>query len=417
MVSASLFRSKADESATAVVSTAGCSATATANTLWTRRALLTGAVTGAALLAAGCRSLPQDAASSAATASHWDAKARSLLAIHSAVDVHAHPQRFFLKDTPPLDPSLGPLLSSAMPRSLEGMRSGGVAAAVFSTVSDLRSLTLVPPGALLGSRPLAAGEVYADHRRQIRAFKDLVTNGLVRPVLKPADIDAARRSGTPGGLLAAEGSDFLEGRIDRLAEAHGDGLRLIGLMHYRRNEVGDVQTSPAPDGGLTSFGEQVVREMNRLGMIIDFAHASPAALRRAIEISTAPPLVSHVMIAKQGVVHGRLLAAEDALRVSDAGGLIGAWPAGIGLETFDDYIAEILRLVDLLGIDHVAIGTDMDANYQPVFADYAAFPRIPAALLARGMRPNEVVKIIGGNFVRLFGRICGGRSCSQRRPA
>lgn len=340
-----------------------------------------------------------------------------MLAKHSAVDVHSHPGRFFLNNSPPLDPSLGPLMKSAMPRSLEGMKSGQVAAAVFNTVADLRSLTMVPPGALLGNRPLAPGEAYTDHRRQVQAFRDIVASGAVRAVLTPADIDAARKSGTPGGLLGAEGSDFLDGRLERLAEAHVDGLRLIGLMHYRRNDVGDVQTSPMADGGLTPFGEQVVREMNRLGLIIDLAHSSPVAMRRAIEISTAPPLLSHVMVAKAGVAHGRLLAPEDAKLVSAAGGIIGAWPAGIGLGKFDDYISEIFRLVDLLGIDHVGIGTDMDANYQPVFADYAAFPRIPAALLARGMRSGEVAKIMGGNFLRLFGQTCGGKHCSRHRPA
>ncbi|MCC6172446.1 MAG: membrane dipeptidase, partial [Gammaproteobacteria bacterium] len=186
-------------------------------------------------------------------------------------------------------------------------------------------------------------------------------------------------------------------------------VRLVGLVHYRRNELGDPQTAPADASGLTPFGEQVVRRMNRLGLLIDLAHLSAPALRRAVELSTAPLLVSHVMVQRPGLSNPRSIALEDARRVTAAGGLIGAWPAGIGLGRFDDYIDELLRMVELLGVERIAIGTDMDANFQPVFADYAAFPRIPAALLARGMHGDEVAKVVGGNFMRVFARVCGGR--------
>ncbi|MCC6170945.1 MAG: membrane dipeptidase, partial [Gammaproteobacteria bacterium] len=197
--------------------------------------------------------------------SAWEAQARQLLARHAAVDIHAHPGRFFVKGSPPVDPSLAPLMNTVVPRTLAGMRAGGVAAAVFNTVADLRALSMVPPGALLGQRPLAAGEAYDDHRRQVQAFRDLVATGEVHAVLSAADIERAQRRGVPGGLLGCEGADFLEGRLDRLDEARQDGVRLVGLVHYRRNELGDPQTAPADASGLTPFGEQVVRRMNRLG--------------------------------------------------------------------------------------------------------------------------------------------------------
>lgn len=363
----------------------------------TRRAFLTHAAVSAALLASGCRTIPQD--------TDWEARARVLLSRHSSVDIHSHPGRFFFKGSGPLDPSIAPMMSTVIPRTLAGMKQGQVTAAVFSTVGDLRSLTMIPPGALLGNRPLAAGEAYADHRRQVGVFKDLVAAGDVFQILEPRDVDRARRSGIPGGILGSEGADFLEGRVDRVDEARVDGLRVIGLVHYRRNELGDVQTAPANPSGLTAFGEDVVRRMNKLGLIIDLAHISAPAVRRVVEISTDPVLVSHVMISKPGMDNLRVLSAADAKLVASAGGVIGAWPAGIGLGKFDDYIDEILRLVDVLGVDHVAIGTDMDANFQPVFADYAGFARVPAALLAKGMRAGEVVKVMGGNFMRVFARV------------
>jgi membrane dipeptidase len=88
--------------------------------------------------------------------------------------------------------------------------------------------------------------------------------------------------------------------------------------------------------------------------------------------------------------------------VAGAGGVIGAWPCGFGLETFADYIDAIRRLTDAVGIDHVAIGTDMDANYKPVFRNYGDWALIPAALLARGMHEPEVAKIVGDNLLRVL---------------
>ena len=95
--------------------------------------------------------------------------------------------------------------------------------------------------------------------------------------------------------------------------------------------------------------------------------------------------------------------------VAGAGGIIGSWPSGLGLSSFADYIDAILRLVDVAGIDHTAIGTDMDANFKPVLRSYRDWSLIPAALLARGMREDEVAKIMGGNFMRIFSANLGQR--------
>jgi membrane dipeptidase len=88
--------------------------------------------------------------------------------------------------------------------------------------------------------------------------------------------------------------------------------------------------------------------------------------------------------------------------VTSHGGLVGSVPSGIGQATAGDWIASILRLIDAVGVDHVAIGTDMDANYKPVFADYRDWPVIPAALMARGLSEAETAKVMGGNFLRIF---------------
>jgi membrane dipeptidase len=86
---------------------------------------------------------------------------------------------------------------------------------------------------------------------------------------------------------------------------------------------------------------------------------------------------------------------------------VAAWPAGVVLTTFDEYVDEILRMIDLLGVDHVAIGTDMDANFRPVLASYEQIPDLATALLARGVTEDELGRILGGNVVRLFAGVLG----------
>ena len=155
-------------------------------------------------------------------------------------------------------------------------------------------------------------------------------------------------------------------------------------------------------GGLTVLGKSIVREMNRHGIIIDLAHATFAVTKDVVEVTTKPVMISHSNLATRTVQHARLISVEHAKLVTDAGGIIGAWPAGIGQVTFADYIDSIQRLVDAVGIAHVAVGTDMDANFRPVLRSYRDWALVPAALLARGMSEGEVASVMGGNFLRVF---------------
>ncbi len=142
--------------------------------------------------------------------------------------------------------------------------------------------------------------------------------------------------------------------------------------------------------------------MNRTGIIIDLAHATFEVTRGVLDASGKPVMVSHTNIATPALSHPRLISSEHARLVAAAGGVIGSWPSGVGQTTFSDYIDSIQRLVDTVGMDHVAIGTDMDANFKPVLRSYRDWSLLPAALLARGMRDDEVAKIMGGNFLRVF---------------
>lgn len=87
--------------------------------------------------------------------------------------------------------------------------------------------------------------------------------------------------------------------------------------------------------------------------------------------------------------------------------MIGAWPSGVALTSLGGYADEICRLIDAIGIDHVAIGTDLDANYRPVLTSYSQFPEVAALLDERGLDDDDVDKVLGGNFIRLFAAVEG----------
>jgi len=179
-------------------------------------------------------------------------------------------------------------------------------------------------------------------------------------------------------------------------------VRSITLMHYRRNELGDIITGVRVHGRLTDQGRAVVREMNRLGMLVDVAHASEATAQDAVETSSRPVMASHVHV--HGMArHPRFITADLARTIArKGGGVVGAWPAGIGITDLKGYVDRSLELVDVVGIDHVCLGTDMDANYKPVLDTYANLPYFVAGLAQRGLAEADIAKLIGGNFIRLL---------------
>lgn len=334
-------------------------------------------------------------------------RARDLAAENVWVDVHAHPGRNFLRGMPPEDPLVAFLGGDAMDAMARAIRDGGVGLVAYATVADFRVLGATPEGGLCAARDFEPGEARADHERQLGALETFAGEPGRRVVRTAADLRSARTAGETGVLLTCEGGDFLDGRLDGLDDAYRRGVRSVTIVHYRVNEIGDIQTEPPVHGGLTEFGLDVVAAMNRLGMIIDLAHATFDVTKDVLRHSKDPVLLSHSHLAVAVGAHPRLLSQEHARAVASEGGVIGAWPAGVAATTFDEYVDEIERLIEVVGIDHVAIGTDMDANYKPVLTHYGEFPWIADALLERGASEDDVVRIMGGNFLRLFTQICG----------
>jgi membrane dipeptidase len=321
---------------------------------------------------------------------------------HATVDTHSHPGRFFLKQLTEQTPTTRAFGEPFEDQAIADLTQGNVSATLFCAVADMRLLEMTPTQGLRASRDWAPGEAYADYRRQMAEMKRLLSNPALIPGLAPADIDAAHRRHKTAAIFAVEGGDFIEERLERVHEAFRDGVRAVTLVHYHINQIGDIQTQAPVYNGLTAFGKSVVAEMNRTGIIIDLAHATLAVTKDVLNTSSKPIMISHTNIATANVSHPRLISVEHAKLVAAAGGIIGSWPAGVGQTSFSDYIDSIQRLVDTVGIDHTAIGTDMDANFKPVLRSYRDWSLIAAALLARGMQEGELAKIMGGNFQRVF---------------
>jgi membrane dipeptidase len=341
-----------------------------------------------ALQAMAAISLAMAGCGATVTPAHRE-EARRLAQESMSVDLHSHP---------------GMLRSS--PTSLDGhldrIARGELKGSLFAAVGDGPVIGRRSTGGLYAAREPHPGELYQYVYASLAKVRSRITAGTLVLIERPADLDAARARGKPGAILAVEGGDFLEGRIERVQEAHDRGVRSIQLTHYRINELGDIQTEAPHHGGLTAFGKDVIREMNRLGMVVDVAHLTTDGVRAAVAVAQKPMILSHTVL---DTGWARSVTREHARLVAERGGVIGIFPVNSGYQGFEGYIQHITRMIEAVGVDHVGIGTDMDGISPPSFLsfdDYAEWPSIGAALLARGRSREDVAKVAGGNFLRVF---------------
>jgi membrane dipeptidase len=302
------------------------------------------------------------------------------------IDMHTHAGR--TRRNVPVDPAV-----------FATMRPAGVGAAVVSAVADMTMIRRDPQTKRLSQvREAEPGECLAVVTDYLAAFHQ---SG-IRIAREPHEI----RADDPSVVLAVEGGDFLEGDLDRLDLMAGDGVRSIQLTHYVPNELGDIQTEPPVHGGLTPFGADAVRRMNRLGIIVDVAHCSEDTVRGVVKVATKPILCTHANLVEPGHPdgdHPRYLSPEYARMVVETDGVIGAWIAVLWREKLPGMIRHLFRLIDAVGVDHVGIGTDMPAGTAATeLPDFARYPEIIAAMRDRGMTQDEIEKVSSGNWLRVF---------------
>jgi membrane dipeptidase len=323
------------------------------------------------------------------------------------IDLHGHAGACFLAGLDPDDLLPQLLGGERMAQAMGEADTAGMAAVSLSTVADLLVLGPDASGGLRAVRRFEPDEARADHDRQLTGMLAAIDGAGVSIVGTAADVERAHERATVAALLTCEGGDFLGGDLSGLAVAHERGVRSLTLVHYRVNELGDIQTEAPVHGGLTAFGRDVVTEANRLGVILDCAHATLAVTRDVVAASTDPVMISHSHLDHLDRHHPRLLSDEHALLVAEAGGLIGAWPSGVTSATLHDFVDEIIRLVELVGVVHVGIGTDLDANFQPVLTGYRQVATLAEQLGERGLIASDVDRILGGNALDLIRRVCG----------
>ena len=193
-----------------------------------------------------------------------------------------------------------------------------------------------------------------------------LTHNHMQRALNLKDLKAAHERGEPIVIQAVEGAHFLEGNLERLDVAYKRGLRVLGLLHDSDASVplGDIYTAPAHLGGLTEFGANVIKECNRLGILVDLTHASADTVAAALKISTKPVVFSHTGLDTRlgnnpsmgQMMRPRLISKEHAKTIADAGGVIGVWTHLV--DSPAEYVQAVRDMVDVVGIDHVCIGTD-----------------------------------------------------------
>jgi membrane dipeptidase len=140
-------------------------------------------------------------------------------------------------------------------------------------------------------------------------------------------------------------------------------------------------------------------------IVVDCAHASFDATMAVLEASDQPVIISHGQLGHAGDAHPRLLSPAHVTAIASAGGLVGAWPAGLTSRSLADFGTEVIRLTEVAGPGHVAVGTDLDGNYRPVLTSYLELTDLAGLLHDNGLPLAHVRQILGGNAADLLNRV------------
>jgi membrane dipeptidase len=221
------------------------------------------------------------------------------------------------------------------------------------------------------------------------------------------DIQMAHAQGKVASILSIEGGEALAGELSALRTYYRLGVRSLCLTHNARNELADGASFNSTGGGLTPFGRDVVREMNRLGMLIDISHLAEKGFWDVIALTRQPVIASHSN-AKALCPHERNLSDEQLLAIRENGGVVGInyYPVFLresGVATARDIIAHIDHMAALIGCDHIGLGSDFDGiPTWPADVNGAEdVGNILEALAKHNYSQDDIEKIAGLNFMRL----------------
>lgn len=262
------------------------------------------------------------------------------------------------------------------------------------------------------------------------------------------DVVAARKAGKIASLIGVEGGHCIEDSLENLRRLHRLGARYMTLTHSDTLAWADAATDEPKHGGLTAFGEEVVREMNRLGMLVDLSHVSPETMRDALRVTKAPVIFSHSS-ARSVADHPRNVPDDILKLTAENGGVVMVnffsgfihpesakrranmfqvnrdlrakfpeeeafkaakrrWEAENPIQagSVHDVVDHIEHIVRVAGIDHVGIGSDYDGigKTPEQLEDVSTFPKITQVLLDRGYNAEQIHKLMSGNALRVLKR-------------
>lgn len=268
------------------------------------------------------------------------------------------------------------------------------------------------------------GEAYERFITSLNEMDELLKANNLTRALNYSDLEKARKDNKQIVIQSVEGGHFIEGKLERIQTAYDRGLRHLGLMHDNQTSppIGDIYTDTPQYGGLTELGINVIKECNRLGILVDLAHCNNDAINKAIDVSTKPMLISHTGLNTQlgtnekmaKMMMPRLISKEQAKIFADAGGVIGVWTHLA--DTPLDYAKNIRAMVDVVGTEHVCIGTDTKmspphnandrfgrkTNQSWENEKEGFFYSVVNSLLKTGFKEKEIEQIGGGNYCRIF---------------
>lgn len=202
-------------------------------------------------------------------------------------------------------------------------------------------------------------------------------------------------------ILATEGLQPIEGKLENVDTLYNAGFRITGLTHFFDNEVGG-SAHGLEKSGLTPLGRLVIKRVEAKSMLIDLAHASRPLIDDVLGMAARPLLVSHTGV--EGTCKGtRNLSDKHLQAIAATGGVIGIgyWDAAVCATSVEAIVNAIRYTVDLIGVQHVALGSDFNGTIHAPF-DVTGLAQLTEGLLKAGFSHNEIAAIMGGNVQRLL---------------
>ncbi len=274
------------------------------------------------------------------------------------------------------------------------LKQGGVNCQVFA-ISSLRDST--PPYALRTALEMIS----------ILNIECAQNSSSIRLVTSVEDILSTVDEGKIAAILSIEGADVIEGRPRILRIFQQLGVRMVGLVHSRRNLLADGVTDARTNGGLSALGVEAVEELNRLGLVIDVSHLNDAGFWDVMDLVKSPVIASHSNC-RTVCSHPRNLTDDQIQALAQRKGVIGINFAPSFVHPTNATVARLVdhidHIVDIAGVKYVGLGSDFDgiASTPEGLYDVSQMPRITQELIQRHYSPEDIQLILGLNHLRVF---------------